>query len=309
VTGSQGIALRIDAPVQRLGSVSIDLRTRVAVMAIVNRTPDSFYDQGATFELDRAVHAGIQAFAEGATIVDVGGVKFAPGPAVPVDVECDRVLPLIGELARHGPVSVDTFHPEVAQRAITAGASIINDTTGLHDPAMADVVADSDARIVIAHSIARPRTEAPAPSYRDVVREVREFLDRRVELALSRGVRPEQIIIDPGHDLNKNTLHSLELTRRLGEFADSGYPLLVALSNKDFIGETLRRERGERLPGSLATAVWCVAQGARIVRAHNVPETVDAMRMFEAIQGWRDPAYLQHNMPAEAAAAMEEVGG
>lgn len=283
----------------QLGETAIDFHRRVAVMAIVNRTPDSFYDQGATFSLDRAVAAAAAAFQAGADLVDVGGVKFAPGPALPVEEECERVLPLIREAAQHGPVSVDTFHAKVARRAIAEGASVINDTTGLHDPAMADIVADSDALLVIAHSAAAPRTELPGPTYTDVVAEVSEFLTERIELALSRGVRPEQIVVDPGHDLNKNTLHSLELTQRLAEFTRFGYPLLVALSNKDFIGETLNRAREDRLAGSLASAVWCAAQGARIVRVHNVAETVDAMRMFEAIQGWREPEYLQHNMPPE----------
>lgn len=288
---------RIDAATHRLGAREIDFRSRVAVMAIVNRTPDSFYDRGATFALDAAIQAGLTAFEAGADLLDVGGVKFAPGPPLPVDEESARIVPFVRELATHGPVSVDTFHPEVARRAIKAGAAVINDTTGLHDPAMADVVADSDALLVIAHSVAAPRTRLVGPSYLDVVGEVREFLDSRVELALSRGVRPEQIIVDPGHDLNKNTMHSLEITRRLEEFADTGYPLLVALSNKDFIGESLGRERHERLSGSLASAVWCATQGARIVRVHNVPETVDAIHMFEAIQGWRTPQVLRHNQP------------
>ncbi|MGO3148332.1 MAG: dihydropteroate synthase [Leucobacter sp.] len=291
------VAPRIDAAAHQLGERTIDFHRTVAVMAIVNRTPDSFYDKGATFALDAAVEAGVEAFAAGADLLDVGGVKFAPGPPLPIDEEADRVIPFVRELAQHGPVSVDTFHPEVARRAIAAGAAVINDTTGLHDPAMAEVVADSDALLVVAHSVAKPRTRLVGPSYGDIVGEVRAFLDSRVDLALARGVRPEQIIVDPGHDLNKNTLHSLKITRRLGEFADSGYPLLVALSNKDFIGESLNRERTERLSGSLASAVWCATQGARIVRVHNVPETVDAIHMFEAIQGWRTPAYLRHNMP------------
>lgn len=288
---------RIDAATHRLGTTDIDFRRRVAVMAIVNRTPDSFYDKGATFQLDAALSAGVAAFEAGADLLDVGGVKFAPGPQLPVDEENERVVPFVRELAQHGPVSVDTFHPEVARQAIAAGAAVINDTTGLHDPAMADVVADSDALIVIAHSAAKPRTPLVGPLYQDVVAEVRAFLRARVELALSRGVRPDQIIIDPGHDLNKNTLHSLEITRRLEEFTHDGYPLLVALSNKDFIGESLDRDRWDRLSGSLSSAVWCATQGARIVRVHNVPETVDAMRMFEAIQGWREPAFLRHNQP------------
>lgn len=284
-----------------LGTTPIDFRRRLATMAIVNRTPDSFYDNGATFELEAAVAAGARAFGQGADIVDVGGVKFAPGPAVPINVEAERVVPCVREISQIGPVSVDTFHPEVARRALAAGAAVINDTTGLHDPEMASVVADSDALIVIAHSAAAPRENLPGPHYANVVREVLDFLEARIELALHRGVRPEQIIVDPGHDLNKNTLHSLEITRNLGRFAALGYPLLVALSNKDFIGESLGRQKHERLAGSLSSAVFCALQGARILRVHNVTETVDAMRMLEVTLGWRHPAYLRHNMPAPGA--------
>ncbi len=274
-----------------------NLERHFAVMAIVNRTQDSFYDKGATFALDSALAAGERAFEQGADIVDVGGVKFAPGPPLPVSEEIERIVPFVQEISHLGPVSVDTFHPEVARAALDAGALIINDTTGLRNPEMADVVADSDARIVIAHSVAAPRTALVGPQYVDVVKEVRDFLNQRVDLALRRGVRPEQIIVDPGHDLNKNTLHTLEITRNLSVFAALGYPLLVALSNKDFIGETLNRERTERLAGSLSAAVFCALKGARIMRVHNVAETVDALRMLEAILGWRQPAYLRHNMP------------
>lgn len=276
-----------------------DLSCSLAVMAIVNRTPDSFYDKGKTFALDAAVAAGAAAFDAGATIVDVGGVKFAPGPAVPIEEEIALVVPVVRELAPLGDVSVDTFHPAVARAAIEAGAAIINDTTGLRDPLMADVVADSEARIVIAHSLATPRTQHPLPHYDDVTAEVAAFLRQRADLALGRGIPPERIIIDPGHDLNKNTLHTLEITRRLDEIAAIGYPLLVALSNKDFIGESLGRERDQRVAGSLAAAVYCVLHGARIVRAHNVTETVDALRMVESILGWRVPENLVHNMRPE----------
>jgi dihydropteroate synthase len=281
------------------GTALIDLSRRIAVMAIVNRTPDSFYDRGATFALDAAVAAGIAAVEQGADIIDVGGVKFAPGPPVPAGEEIARVVPVVRELAPLVPVSVDTFLPEVARAAIEAGAAIINDTTGLRDPAMADVVAQAGATVVIAHSRAVPRTQFPQPHYDDIAAEVAAFLVERRELALAHGVPAEHIILDPGHDLNKNTLQTLELTRRLGELTDLGAPLLVALSNKDFIGETLGRDRDERIAGSLAAAVFCVLQGARIVRTHNVPQTVDAMRMVEAILGWREPAYLLHNTRPE----------
>ena len=281
---------------------TLDLTRRVAVMAIVNRTPDSFYDRGATFALDAAIAAGVAAAEEGADIVDVGGVKFAPGPPLPIEDEIERVVPVVRALAPVVAVSVDTFHPEVARAAIDAGASIVNDTTGLRDPAMADVIAEGEAGVVIAHSLAAPRMPHPNPHYDDVVAEVAAFLTDRRDRALGCGIPPERIILDPGHDLNKNTLHSLELTRRLSELAAFGSPLLVALSNKDFVGEALGRDRGDRLAGSLAAAVYGVLQGARIVRAHNVRETLDAVRMVEAIAGWREPALLRHNMPTQEVA-------
>lgn len=161
---------------------------------------------------------------------------------------------------------------------------------------MADIVADSDATLVITHSLAAPRRPHPAPHYDDVVADVSEFLLARVDRAMGRGVLRERIIIDPGHDLNKTTRHSLELTRRLGEITALGLPTLVAVSNKDFVGESLDRPRGERVEGSLAAMTVCILQGARIVRMHNVRAAVDAVRMTEAILGFREPAYERHNL-------------
>lgn len=287
----------ITVPHRTIGGRTFDFRHQVAVMAIVNRTPDSFHDQGRTYPLPRAVAAVRAAVDAGADWVDVGGQPFAPGPEVPVADELARVLPVI-EAARTGPpvvVSVDTYRPEVAAEAIAAGAGVINDTSGLHDPRLAEVVADSDATLVITHSLAAPRTPYPSPSYQDVAGEIAEFLRQRVALATDRGVPPERIIVDPGHDLNKNTYHSLELTRRLAEIADLGYPTLVAVSNKDFIGETLDLPRGERLPGTLAAVVICIMLGARIVRVHDVPAAVAATRMTEAVLGLRPPATARHN--------------
>jgi dihydropteroate synthase len=206
------------------------------------------------------------------------------------------VLPVVGRARDLAVVSVDTFRPEVAREVIKAGAGVINDTSGLRDPAMADAVAGTEAQLVITHSLAPPRTRWPQPHYADVTAEVGAFLRERVALALERGVRPDQIIVDPGHDLNKNTHHSLELTRRLDEIAAIGYPMLAAVSNKDFIGETLDAAQQDRLAGTLATVVFCVLHGARIVRVHDVRATVDAVRMTEAMLGWRPPAYTRHNM-------------
>lgn len=286
------------SPERTIGARTFDFSRRVAVMAVVNRTPDSFYDRGATFALDAAVHACLMAVEHGADWVDIGGVPFKPGPALPIEEEIARVVPVVEALRRESDVviSVDTFEPEVARHAIVAGADVINDTTGIHDPALAEAVADSEATLVITHSLAEPRTVYPRPQYDDVVAEVAAFLTDRAELAISLGVPESRIVIDPGHDLNKNTLHTLELTRRLDEIAAIGFPVLAAVSNKDFIGETLDVERADRLEGSLAAAVFCIAQGARIVRMHNVRESVAAVRMTEAILGFSPPAYLKHNM-------------
>ncbi|WP_284255706.1 dihydropteroate synthase [Pseudolysinimonas kribbensis] len=266
-------------------------------MAVVNRTPDSFSDRGATFALDRAVEASLRAAELGADWVDIGGVPFGRGPAVSPAEEIDRVVPVVNAIAAASDVviSVDTNRAEVARAAIDAGAAVINDTSGLGDPDMAGVVATSDAHIVITHSVGPPRVEKPPAHFDDVVREVRAFLVERVERAKAAGIPRGRLIIDPGHDLDKNTLHSLELTRRLDEIADIGLPLLVAVSNKDFVGESTDREQGARLAGSLAAMVCCIERGARIVRMHDVESTVDAVRMTEAVLGLRAPARLEHN--------------
>ncbi|RDV46155.1 dihydropteroate synthase [Leifsonia sp. ku-ls] len=285
-------------PVRTIGARTFDFSRRVAVMAVVNRTPDSFFDQGRTYAFDRAVDACFEAVALGADWVDIGGAPFAPGEPVPVEEEVERVVPVVAALRAGSDVviSVDTFHSTVARHAIAAGATVINDTTGLSNPELAAVVADSDATLVITHSLAEPRRPYPRPHYDDVVADVSRFLLERVDRAVAAGVPEERIILDPGHDLNKNTLHSLELTRRLSEIADLGFPTLAAVSNKDFIGETLDAPRSERLEGSLAAAVVSVMNGARIVRMHDVRASVAAVRMTEAVLGLRQPAYLKHNM-------------
>jgi dihydropteroate synthase len=285
-------------PVHEFGSRRIDFRSQVALMAIVNRTPDSFYDGGRTFALEAAIDASLQAVAAGAHWVDIGGVPFAPGPALSAREEAERIIPVIEAVraASDVVISADTFLPGVAEASIGAGANVINDTTGLQDPDMAAVVAEGGAHLVITHSLAAPRTVYPRPRYDDVVGDVADFLRRKVDLAVDLGIPAEKIIIDPGHDLNKNTLHSLEITRRFGEIAALGYPALAAVSNKDFIGETLDQPKQERLSGSLAAAVICIMNGARILRMHNVPEASAAIRMAEAVLGWREPSYLKHNM-------------
>jgi dihydropteroate synthase len=287
-------------PRRELAGRVFDFDRQVAVMAIVNRTPDSFFDSGRTFELAKAVAAVETAVALGADLVDIGGVPFGTaGPPVSEAEELDRVVPLVQAVRAVSDVviSVDTYRSEVARESIAAGANVINDTSGLYDVRLADLVAASDAWLVITHSLASPpRTAVPQPTYRDVVTEVAAFLADRAALARGHGVPPERIVIDPGHDLNKNTRDSLEITRRLSEIAGLGYPTLAAVSNKDFIGETLDRPQGQRQDGTTAALVYCILEGARLVRVHDVAAAVAATRMTEAILGWRPPAYLRHNM-------------
>jgi dihydropteroate synthase len=271
---------------------------RALIMAIVNRTPDSFYDRGRTFALDAAVEAGVAAVEGGAGWVDIGGQPFAPGRRLTPQEEAARVLPVVRELraATSAVLSVDTFEPEVAALCLDAGADVINDTTGLRDPRLVDVIAGAGAHVVLTHSLAPPRTVIPPPVYGDVVAEVRSFLEQQADRAIAAGIGEDRIVVDPGHDLNKNTLHSLELTRRFGEIAKLGFPTVAAVSRKDFVGETLGAPVEDRLAGSLAAAVLCVLQGARVLRMHDVPAAVAAVRMTEAVLGLRPPALLRHNV-------------
>jgi dihydropteroate synthase len=286
-------------PVRTIGPRTFDFAHEIVVMAVVNRTPDSFFDQGRTFTLDRAVAAALDAAEAGAGWVDIGGVPFSPDAAdVTAAEEIDRVVPVVGRVTATSDIviSVDTFRAEVAARSIAAGASVINDTTGLHDPELADVVAAQETTMVITHSLALPRQHHPRPKYDDVVSEIKAFLTERVQLAVDHGVPESRIVIDPGHDLNKNTLHTLEVTRRLAEIADLGLPMLAAVSNKDFIGEATGLPMSDRMPASIAVAAICALNGARILRMHDVAASVAAARMIEAVMGFRQPAYLRHNM-------------
>ena len=300
-------------PVHRFAHHEIDFRRRIVTMAVVNRTPDSFYDDGAGAVLEDALAQAHAAADAGAEWVDVGGVPFAPGAELDPAEEAARVVPLIAalrsgdgagssEASRRLILSADTFQPAVAEAALAAGADVVNDTTGLFHADLGRVVAAAGAHLVVTHSLAHvrgPRAVVPRPTYGDVVREVRDHLRRTVDRAVALGVPEERIIVDPGHDLNKNTRHTLEITRRLDEIATLGLPVLAAVSNKDFIGESLGRHRHERLPGSLAAAAACVYGGARILRMHDADASVSAARMLECVFGWRQPARLVHNMGAE----------
>lgn len=291
--------MQLREPVRQIGRRRFDFDRQVAVMAVINRTPDSFFDHGATFALDRAVKSALSADRAGADWVDIGGLAFSPDtPLISAAEEMDRVLPVVAGVAAASDVviSIDTWRPEVAAAAVAAGAAVINDTSGLRDPSLAELAAGTGATLVITHSVAAPHQHHPSPRYGDVVADVRRFLVETVQRAIDHGVPERQIVVDPGHDLNKSTRHTLELTRRFDEIASIGLPSLAAVSNKDFVGEALDRPKPERLAGSLAAATWCIQLGARVIRMHDVPSAVDTVRMAAAINGWRDPVHERHNV-------------
>ncbi|MDP8960856.1 MAG: dihydropteroate synthase [Actinomycetota bacterium] len=287
-------AERTTGAVLELSRRRFDFTSRIAVMGIVNRTPDSFYDRGGTFDFDAAYARGHRLIAEGVDIVDVGGVKAGPGPPVSVDDERDRILPIIEALRAESDVviSADTYRPEVAAAALEAGADLVNDVSGGHNGEILDVVAEHEAGYVAVHHGGEPRTRPFRRGYHpDVTTAVVDACAALAERAIERGVARTRILVDPGHDFQKTTYHSLELSRRLPELVALGYPVLVAVSNKDFIGETLAVGLHERVGGSLATAVFCVLRGAHVVRAHESSETLQAVRMTEALLGWHGPAF------------------
>ena len=265
------------------------------VMAIVNRTPDSFYDRGATFAEDAAMDRVDRVVAEGADIIDIGGVKAAPGGDVGVAEEIDRVVGLVDRVRADYPgvvVSVDTWRREVGEAACAAGADVINDAWGGADPTLVDVAARHDAAIICTHTGGvTPRTRPFRVGYeRDIVQEVLEGVLGYADRALVAGIARDSIVIDPAHDFGKNTHHTLEVTRRLDELAATGWPVLVSLSNKDFVGETLDRPVDQRLVGTLATTAVSAWLGARIYRVHEVAESRQVLDMVATLRGERPPA-------------------
>jgi dihydropteroate synthase len=273
---------------------TFDFDREVAVMAIVNRTPDSFYDRGRTFALDAAVDHALGQVADGADILDVGGVKAGPGEDVDEAEELDRILPFVTAFRAQSDavLSIDTFRPAVARAALEAGADIINDTSGLADPDLARVVADvPHAGLVLMHSGGQSRTRPYRNHYLpDATTAIRDVLAGLAAQAQDAGVAADKLIIDPGHDFRKNTLQSLEVTRRLDELAALGFPVLVALSNKDFIGESLDLPIDQRVDASIGAAIVSILHGARLVRVHETLPTKRAVMMAEVILGWRAPA-------------------
>jgi len=269
-------------------------------MAIINRTPDSFYDNGSTFDLEPALVRLGEAVRDGADLVDVGGVRAGYGPDVDAEEELRRTADFVAEARSRFPdlvISVDTWRSEVADELCRLGADVVNDTWSGHDPELAAVAAQHGAGLVCSHTGGiGPRTDPHRSAYDDVVADVITTVTALAERALDAGVRPDGILIDPTHDFGKNTRHSLELTRRLDELVATGWPVLVALSNKDFIGETLDVDKDHRLPGTLAATAVSAWQGARVFRAHNVAETRQVLDVVASIRGDRPPAVARRGL-------------
>jgi dihydropteroate synthase len=272
----------------------------LAVMAIVNRTPDSFFDRGATFAEDAALRAVEVAVDEGADIIDIGGVKAGPGATVDIDEELRRTVPTVAAVRARFPdvvISIDTWRAAVAREAIAAGADLVNDTWAGADPQLAAVAAETGAGLVCSHAGGlNPRTRPHRAAFADPVADVVTTVTGLARRAVDLGVRRDGILIDPAHDFGKNTRHSLALTNRLDALVATGWPVLVALSNKDFIGETLNLPVDQRLEGTLAATAVSAWLGARVFRAHQVRATRRVLDTVAAIRGDRQPAVARRGL-------------
>ncbi len=282
-----------------LGQRAFSADDRV-VMAIINRTPDSFYDAGRTFADDSALVAVDAAVDAGAEIVDIGGVKAGPGEDVDLGEELHRTVDFVAAVRERHPlltISVDTWRHEVGEAVCRAGADVLNDAWGGYDPELAHVAARFGVGLVCTHAGgATPRTRPHRVEYQDVVGAVVGFLTEEAARAETAGVSADRILIDPGHDFRKNTRQSLTLTRELGRLTATGWPVLVSLSHKDFIGETLDVPVGQRLVGTLAATAISSWLGARVFRVHEPRETRDVLAMVQSVAGVRSPAVARRGL-------------
>ena len=277
----------------RIGSLDLGPDDQV-VMAVVNRTPDSFFDQGAYLDDVAAMAAVDRAVAEGAALVDLGGVRAGPGEEVSEDEEVRRVVPFVAAIRRRHPtlaISVDTWRSGVGRAACEAGADLLNDAWEGADPGLAVVAAEHGAALVCSHAGGLPpRTDPHRVAYDDVVADVVTTVTGLADRALAAGVRADGILVDAAHDFGKNTYHSLEITRRLDELVATGWPVLVAVSNKKFLGEVLDRDKDGRLEATLAATAIGAWHGAQVFRAHQVAATRRVLDTVGAIRGTRAPA-------------------
>jgi dihydropteroate synthase len=283
-----------------MGDRTFDIRDRALVMGILNRTPDSFYDKGATYALDDLVRRAERLVDDGADLLDVGGVKAGPGPEVGEAEELERVIPAIAALrARFDiPLSVDTWRASVAREAFAVGAVVGNDISGFADPEYLKVAAAAGASVVATHIRLGPRIPDPEPHYDDVVASVTSFLVERGSWALEAGLAPDRIIIDAGLDLGKTAEQSLALLRASDQLARLGYPLLLSASNKTFLGKILDLEIDQRREASLAATALGAALGCRIMRVHDVAAHRQVCTVMASISSARRSAVA----PAEPVA-------
>jgi dihydropteroate synthase len=280
------------APDLVIGSRRFDVHTRALVMGILNRTPDSFYDQGLTNELDALLRRAETLVADGADLLDVGGVKAGPGPEVTEAEELDRVVPAIAALAARldVPISVDTWRASVAKEALVAGATVANDISGFADPEYLDVAAAAGASVVATHIRLAPRVRDPEPRYEDVVESVASFLLDRARRAEEAGIPADRIVLDAGLDLGKTAEQSRTLLRASDRLAGLGYPLLLSASNKTFLGSLLDLAIDERGEASLAAAALGIGLGCRVVRVHDVAGHRQVRDTLEAVLSARRPS-------------------
>ena len=277
--------MSISTSVLRVGSREIRFGPPM-VMGVVNATTDSFSGDGLGEDTRRAIKTGLDMFAAGAEFVDVGGESTRPGADnVPADEEIRRTTDIVKQLAgrRPGRVSIDTMKAEVAREALEAGASVVNDVNGLRGEGMAEVIAEHDASVIIMHMQGTPRTMQKSPNYVDVVADISTFLEDRIAVAEKAGIRADRIMIDPGIGFGKNLEHNLEILTRLRELRSLGKSIAIGVSKKSFIGKITGSPVDDRLGGSLAAAVLAAANGANVIRVHDVAETVQALQVAWSI--------------------------
>ena len=267
---------------------TLDLSRRTHVMGVINVTPDSFSDGGQFFEKERAIEQALQLATDGADLIDVGGESTRPySKGISADEEMNRVIPVIETLKKELgiPISIDTLKAPVAREALRCGASMVNDISALRsDPKMASVVAEAGVPVILMHMKGTPADMQVNPSYDDVAAEIITFLKEVMDQAVSRGVRRDRIIVDPGIGFGKTADHNLEILKDLGRFQCLGVPILVGSSRKAFIGRILDKKVHERDTGTMATVAAAVMNGAHIVRVHNVKQAVETVRVIDAIK-------------------------
>ncbi len=271
----------------KCGKYLLDFNKRPYIMGILNVTPDSFSDGGHFLNVDSAVEHAKMMAAEGADIIDIGGESSRPGSEpVPLEVEVERVMPVIKALSKkiNLPISIDTYKAKVAREALKAGACIINDISGLRfDPLMARVAAEADCHVIIMHMKGTPRDMQKRPVYKNVVKEITAFFKERISFAVKNGIKRNKIIIDPGIGFGKTVRHNLEIIKRLSEFKNLGVPILIGPSRKSFIGKILNATVDKRLEGTVAAVAISIANGANIVRVHDVKTMADVAKVADAI--------------------------